>query len=219
MTRPHTPCGPGVYYGYGLQLTPDYYGAPLLEHGGALKGCSAHLVLAPGEGLSAVALGNLEGGYATRARAEDASEASAGGAKEGEGDGDEGEEDACADEESVEEGAARAGCAEGSRDGGERGDADGEDACLAEACCPAPRGRSGRGRVFYVGHGNFRAGLETIGRALASQRQAEKEQRSFASATGPSRRSRCSAHRSALPRRARRSGPVSCATEHCSDPP
>ncbi len=47
--------------------------------------------------------------------------------------------------------------------------------------------------------------------APPGQRQSRGERRSPASDTGPPRRFRCSAHRSALARRKRRSGPVSCA--------
>ncbi|GED68638.1 serine hydrolase [Brevibacillus reuszeri] len=61
MTRPHIQCNYKKYYGYGLMVEPNYYGATLLKHGGAIKGVAAHLTIVPERGITAVALANLVG--------------------------------------------------------------------------------------------------------------------------------------------------------------
>jgi N-acyl-D-amino-acid deacylase len=61
MTRPYAQAAPGMYYGYGLMLTPEYNGVSLVEHGGALKGIAAHFSVVPEQGLTAVFLTNLAG--------------------------------------------------------------------------------------------------------------------------------------------------------------
>lgn len=61
MIAPHTTCGPGIYYGYGLMIRPDYYGYKLIEHGGSLKGVAAQLNMMPELGLTGIAFANLAG--------------------------------------------------------------------------------------------------------------------------------------------------------------
>lgn len=62
MTRPHVQAAPGMAYGYGLMLTPEYHGVSLVEHGGALKGIAAWFTVIPQHGLTGVCLTNLAGG-------------------------------------------------------------------------------------------------------------------------------------------------------------
>ncbi len=61
MTEPHIRCDYNKFYGYGLMIQPDYFGAKLIEHGGSMKGVSAHLAILPERGITAVALANLKG--------------------------------------------------------------------------------------------------------------------------------------------------------------
>jgi CubicO group peptidase (beta-lactamase class C family) len=62
MTRPYAQAAPGMGYGYGLMLTPEYAGVSLVEHGGALKGIAAWFSVLPEKGLTGVCLTNLAGG-------------------------------------------------------------------------------------------------------------------------------------------------------------
>ena len=59
MIHPHFEYEKGIYYGYGLRITPDYYGTKLVEHGGGLKGVSSLMVVLPEKGLTGVALSSL----------------------------------------------------------------------------------------------------------------------------------------------------------------
>lgn len=59
MIHPHFEYGNGIYYGYGLRITPDYYGDTLIEHGGGLKGVSSLMFVLPEKGLTGVALSSL----------------------------------------------------------------------------------------------------------------------------------------------------------------
>lgn len=59
MVYPHVACAPGMAYGYGLMLTPEYHGLSLVEHGGGIKGVSAYVSVVPEAGLSAAVLTNL----------------------------------------------------------------------------------------------------------------------------------------------------------------
>lgn len=59
MTRPHVQMGYGQYYGYGLFITPNYYGATKLEHSGGLKGVASQLVVIPERGMTGIAMANL----------------------------------------------------------------------------------------------------------------------------------------------------------------
>lgn len=61
MTTPHVNIEPGKYYGYGLRITPDYYGTKLIEHGGGSKGVSSIMAILPEKNLSGVTLTNLAG--------------------------------------------------------------------------------------------------------------------------------------------------------------
>lgn len=58
MTTPRIPCGPNMWYGYGLMITP-YRGMTLVEHGGNLKGVSAWVTCIPERGVTGVVLSNL----------------------------------------------------------------------------------------------------------------------------------------------------------------
>ena len=47
MTAPHVEVVPGVSYGYGVEVRPDYHGTPLVFHSGGLPGVSSFFVAAP----------------------------------------------------------------------------------------------------------------------------------------------------------------------------
>jgi CubicO group peptidase (beta-lactamase class C family) len=66
MTRPRVWCNPGMSYGYGLMLTPDYHGVALVEHGGGIKGVSAWVTVVPERGITAVGLANVGGAPTSR---------------------------------------------------------------------------------------------------------------------------------------------------------
>lgn len=59
MMTPHISSTVGRYYGYGLMITPDFYGYKLVEHGGGIKGVAAQLNVIPELNLSGVSLANL----------------------------------------------------------------------------------------------------------------------------------------------------------------
>ena len=59
MVYPHFEYSNGIFYGYGLRITPDYYGETLIEHGGGLKGVSSLMFMLPEKGLTGVALSSL----------------------------------------------------------------------------------------------------------------------------------------------------------------
>lgn len=61
MTTPYIQCENGRYYGYGLMITPDYFGYKLVEHGGAIKGVAAQMNIIPELGLTGVSFTNLAG--------------------------------------------------------------------------------------------------------------------------------------------------------------
>lgn len=61
MIYPHIEIDPGKYYGYGLMITPDYYGNTLVEHGGSLKAIASLMSIVPELGISSVVLTNLAG--------------------------------------------------------------------------------------------------------------------------------------------------------------
>jgi CubicO group peptidase (beta-lactamase class C family) len=61
MMQPRIRCGAQQYYGYGLMTTPDYHGVTLVEHGGAIKGVAAEVMVVPEAGITAVGLANLAG--------------------------------------------------------------------------------------------------------------------------------------------------------------
>lgn len=59
MTSPYIPCGPAVYYGYGLMIHPNHGGHKVIEHGGSQKAVSAAFGVVPGRSLTAAVLTNL----------------------------------------------------------------------------------------------------------------------------------------------------------------
>ena len=61
MTRPHVPIEPGLYYGYGVSVRPDYHGTVLVTHSGGLKGVSSQFAVAMRKGVAGVALSNADG--------------------------------------------------------------------------------------------------------------------------------------------------------------
>lgn len=61
MTYPYIEIEPGKYYGYGLTITPDYYGHKLIEHGGNLKAIASLMSIIPELGITGVILTNLAG--------------------------------------------------------------------------------------------------------------------------------------------------------------
>lgn len=66
MMHPHQPVTRGLFYGYGLYVTPGYHGVTLVEHLGASRGISAALTVVPERGLTAVLLANQTGLPANR---------------------------------------------------------------------------------------------------------------------------------------------------------
>jgi CubicO group peptidase (beta-lactamase class C family) len=61
MCRPHCQIGRNTFYGYGLQITPDYAGMTLVEHGGSLTGVSSNFGFVPERNLSVALLTNIGG--------------------------------------------------------------------------------------------------------------------------------------------------------------
>jgi CubicO group peptidase (beta-lactamase class C family) len=61
MTRPQIEASPGTDYGYGLMVFPQYHGVSLVEHGGNVKGVSAHVSCVPERGITGVCLTNVSG--------------------------------------------------------------------------------------------------------------------------------------------------------------
>lgn len=66
MMKPHIQTQPGKFYGYGLMITPDYYGQRLVEHGGNLKAIAAQMSIIPDKGITGIVLTNLAGVPAPR---------------------------------------------------------------------------------------------------------------------------------------------------------
>ncbi|WP_313891088.1 serine hydrolase domain-containing protein [Psychrobacillus sp.] len=66
MSTPFIECAPGRYYGYGLMITPDFFGYKLVEHGGAIKGVAAQMNTIPELGLTGMSLTNLGGVPSTK---------------------------------------------------------------------------------------------------------------------------------------------------------
>ena len=52
------------FYGYGLQITPDYVGRTLIEHGGSQPGVSSNFGFVPEENLVVAVLTNVNGASA-----------------------------------------------------------------------------------------------------------------------------------------------------------
>ncbi|WP_313891074.1 serine hydrolase domain-containing protein [Psychrobacillus sp.] len=61
MMTPFIELVPGSYYGYGLMITPDFFGYKLVEHSGGIKGVSSQMSIIPELGLTGIALANLAG--------------------------------------------------------------------------------------------------------------------------------------------------------------
>lgn len=61
MIKPHMKVHVGRYYGYGLSIVPDYFGATLVEHGGSLRSISSHFSVIPEKGVSGIFVANLMG--------------------------------------------------------------------------------------------------------------------------------------------------------------
>lgn len=61
MVFPHIQMQPGVYYGYGWMVSPDYFGTTLIEHSGGIKGASASFAILPDKNIKGVCLTNVAG--------------------------------------------------------------------------------------------------------------------------------------------------------------
>ena len=61
MTTPYMQGEYKKYYGYGLMITPDFFGYKLVDHGGSIKGVAAQMNIIPELGLTGVSLTNLSG--------------------------------------------------------------------------------------------------------------------------------------------------------------
>jgi len=59
MTTPYAEVVPGLHYGYGLTVHPNYHGVSLIEHGGNIKGVSAFVSCIPEKGITGACLTNL----------------------------------------------------------------------------------------------------------------------------------------------------------------
>lgn len=60
MSSPFFPSVRDTYYGYGLSVHPNYHGTTVVEHGGSIKGVSAHFGFVPQENLTAAVLINVQ---------------------------------------------------------------------------------------------------------------------------------------------------------------
>ncbi|MCI4348039.1 MAG: serine hydrolase, partial [Thermoplasmata archaeon] len=67
MTTAYSEWFPGRLYGYGVVIRPDYHGAPLVYHSGALPGVSSLFVVSPQRHLGGVVLTNVQGVVPERA--------------------------------------------------------------------------------------------------------------------------------------------------------
>jgi CubicO group peptidase (beta-lactamase class C family) len=61
MLRPTIAISPGLHYGYGIAVRPDYHGSLLAFHDGGLKGVSSEFAVMPSKGLGGAVLANAEG--------------------------------------------------------------------------------------------------------------------------------------------------------------
>lgn len=61
MTALQHRTAPGLGYGFGLHVSPDYYGMKIIEHGGGIKGTSAWICCVPNRGLTFAVMSNLGG--------------------------------------------------------------------------------------------------------------------------------------------------------------
>jgi CubicO group peptidase (beta-lactamase class C family) len=60
MLRPRIEIEPGLSYGYGIVLRPDYHGTLLAFHGGGLKGVSSRFAVLPQRGIGGTVLANAD---------------------------------------------------------------------------------------------------------------------------------------------------------------
>jgi len=61
MLQPAISISPGLYYGYGIAVRPDYHGTLLAFHDGDLKGVSSEFAVVPRKGIGGAVLANVEG--------------------------------------------------------------------------------------------------------------------------------------------------------------
>lgn len=61
MTTPHIQNAHGSFYGYGLNIIPDFFGYTLIHHGGDMKGVTAQMNILPELNLTGISLANLAG--------------------------------------------------------------------------------------------------------------------------------------------------------------
>lgn len=61
MTAQYIEIEPGRYYGYGVMITPDFFGTTLIEHGGGIKGVTAHFAVLSEKNIAAICLTNIAG--------------------------------------------------------------------------------------------------------------------------------------------------------------
>lgn len=61
LTSKHIEAEPGVHYGYGLLIIPNYFGKTLITHGGSIKGASAQFAVLPDSDIAAICLTNIAG--------------------------------------------------------------------------------------------------------------------------------------------------------------
>jgi CubicO group peptidase (beta-lactamase class C family) len=61
MLRPVVAISPGLFYGYGIAVRPDYYGHRLAYHSGGLKGIASMFAVLPDDRLGGAVLANAEG--------------------------------------------------------------------------------------------------------------------------------------------------------------
>jgi CubicO group peptidase (beta-lactamase class C family) len=60
MLRPRIEIQPGLSYGYGITVRPDYHGTLLAFHGGGLKGVSSLFAVLPHAGIAGTVLANAD---------------------------------------------------------------------------------------------------------------------------------------------------------------
>jgi CubicO group peptidase (beta-lactamase class C family) len=60
MLRPTISISPGLFYGYGIAVRPDYHGRLLAFHDGGLKGVSSEFAVVPSKGIGGAVLANVE---------------------------------------------------------------------------------------------------------------------------------------------------------------
>ena len=66
MLMPRVPIQPGLFYGYGIAVRPDYHGRLLAFHDGGLKGVASEFAVLPKEGIGGTVLANADGAPSPR---------------------------------------------------------------------------------------------------------------------------------------------------------